>query len=457
MSHKTDQFGTAPLGRLILTYSTPAIAGLLVFGLNRVVGNIFVGRFLGTEALAGFTVANTVVTVVLAFVVLVGAGTAVSLSLQLGQKDLPAARKLLGASITLCLVLALPLGLICWVFRDPLLVAFGARGQALRFGSEFLGIFLFGILFQFLTNVFNSAMRAVGRPLIALTTNVLSFVANTALTFLFVVVFPLGIAGVALANVLSQGLMMVWTGSFFWGTKEVSFDIRRVRWDGTLAKGILKNGTAPFSLQMVMAVLSILTNLLVAHYAGNQGMAVMGVVFSLYFLLVMPLQGTGTGIQPILGYNHGAKLVARVNKTVRLALTFTTLLCCLELLAVFLFSTGLVSPFLKDEPEILTLCATSLVVVMAAFPFAGIPLVITSYFQSVGKARPAVGLTVFRSLFLAVPLVVFPMFWGFPGIFWSYPLTEVVMAGVSLVLFVRYRKPRSDGSMATGGLPHGRQ
>lgn len=432
--------GEERIGKLIIRYSTPAIAGLVVYGLNRIVGNVFIGRFLGVEALAGYSVANSPTMIVLSFVIMMGTGSSALISIRLGQEKRTEATATLGSALTLSAVFTLPLMFLCVFAADPVLRLFGASGESLRYGSTYLRIYAIGIVFQFWNTIFNSAIRAEGLPFKALVTNIISFFAGLALTPFFLFVIPLGIAGVAVALVLSQFLVMLWLGAHFLG-RSTAFPLTRsaFRPKAEAVKQMLAIGIAPFSIQFLGACLSLVLNNIVVQWAGDTGLAIMGVVFSLYFLLIMPAQGTSVGIQPIIGYNYGAGKHDRVKRTVDLSLAVLIVVFTAEFFAVFFFRRDLAALFLTGQERILDLCGRALFLAVLAFPVIGIQTIASSYFQSTGKARLAIAVNLFRSLFILIPYFVLPLFWGFDGIFLSFPLADTVTAALCAYLLYRDR------------------
>jgi putative MATE family efflux protein len=420
---------------LVIRYSAPAIAGMVIYGLNRIVGNIFVGKFLGREAMAGFTVANSLVMILLSFVMLVGTGSSVLISMSLGKKDFDRASIALGTAVTVGFALGVLLASLMFIFSEPLLRAFGAEGQSLEFGSAFIRVYLAGSVFSFWNTTLNSAIRAEGQPGKAFVTNIVSFVLNTALTPVFLFALPMGIKGVALANILSQFALTLWLGSHFVGKRTIlplrpsSFKI-----DPSIAIRLFVLGAVPFFMQFLGACMSLVTNNIVKNLAGDLGLAVAGSVFSVYFLLIMPLQGTSTGIQPIIGYNFGAANHQRVRRTVLASLGFTAAICVVEMILATGFRVRLASLFTSGDTALVTVCASGLLMILLAFPIAGVQFVASSYFLGTGKAKEALAVNLFRSLFVLIPLLTLPRRFGMTGLFVSYPLVDVLVAVLGIIL-----------------------
>jgi len=420
---------------LVLRYSAPAIAGMVIYGLNRIVGNIFVGKFLGREAMAGFTVANSLVMIMLSFIMLVGTGSSVLISMSLGKKDFEKASRVLGTAATVGLAIGVFLAVLIWVFTEPLLVAFGGEGASLEYGTAFIRMYLAGGVFAFWNTTLNSAIRAEGRPGKALLTNIVSFILNSALTPVFLLVFPMGIKGVALANVLSQFVLTFWLGAHFLGKRTIlPLKPASLKIDLPIAIRLCTLGAAPFFMQFLGACMSLVTNNIVRHLAGDLGLAVAGSVFSVYFLLVMPLQGTSSGIQPIIGYNFGASNHQRVRRTVLVALAFTGLICILEMVLAISFRERLASLFTSGDSVLVAACAGGLFMILLAFPIAGVQFVASSYFLGTGKAKEALAVNLFRSLFVLIPLLTLPARFGMAGLFVSYPLVDVLVAVLGVIM-----------------------
>jgi len=443
---KIRHLGEERVMKLIIRYSAPAIAGMVIYGLNRIVGTMFVGKFLGRGAMAGFTVANSIFMIILACVMLVGTGSSVLISITLGKKQQKEASRILGSALSLGFIFGAAIIVIGELFAEPLILVFGGRGESLAYGVTFIRIFLASTIFSFWNTTLNSAIRAEGQPGKALMTNVVSFVLNTLLMPVFLFVIPMGMAGIALANVLSQLALTPWLGIHFLGRKTIlPLRVSDLRIDRHYAARMLSIGMAPFFLQFIGATLSLVTNNIIRGIAGDLGLAVAGAVFSVYFLLIMPLQGTSTGIQPIIGYNHGAKFHLRVRKTVFAALAFTTCVCVAEALFAVVFREGLSGLFTSGDTSLIALGSKGLVLVLAAFPLMGVQFVGSSYFLATGKSAQALAVNLFRSLFVLVPILTLTHFWGLNGLFLSYPLTDLLVCVLcAVLLYGGIRKSAED-------------
>jgi len=441
--------GEARVGGLIVKYSIPAIAGMVVYGLNRIVGNAFVGKCLGSDALAGFTVANSIVMIQLSFIMLVGSGSSALISMLLGKKDGSAATRALGTALVVGLFVAAALAIPFEAFIRPMLTAFGGRGEALEYGVVFARVYLAGSAFAFWNTTLNSAIRAEGMPGKALLTNVVSFVANTALTVLFVAVIPLGIAGVALANVISQFAVTAWLGAHFIGKKTaLPISLASLVPDGKLARRLVAIGLAPFCMQFLGACMSLVTNNLIQAISGNFGLAVAGSVFSVYFLLIMPLQGTSTGIQPIIGYNFGAGLHDRVRKTVNASLAFTFAICVAETALAYAFRHTLGGLFTSGDAGLASACARGLSLILLAFPVMCVQFVGSSYFLATGNARSALAVNLFRSLSVLAPLFLLSARFGMDGLFVAYPVTDFAVTILCVFLLVSGMRVKGKAKVA---------
>lgn len=451
---KLRQLGEARVGALVVKYSTPAIAGMVIYGLNRIVGNIFVGKILGEEALAGFTVANSIVMIQLAVIMLVGTGSSALVSILLGKGERERASRALGGAVTIGLVLGIALMAAFETFATPILLAFGARDGSLSYALSFSRVYVPGSVFAIWNTTFNGAIRAEGQPGKALVTNVISFAINTALMPVFLFAIPLGIAGIAVANVLTQAILALWLGAHFTGKRTVMpLRMASLKVDRELARRTLAIGVAPFFMQFLGASLSLVTNNVVRSLAGDLGLAVAGAVFSVYFLFLMPLQGTATGIQPIIGYNFGAGKRDRVRRTVVASLAFTFAICAVETALAFAFRSRLGALFTRGDSALVVLSATGLGFAMAAFPVACVQFVASSYFLATGKSARALAVNLFRSVGVLIPIALLPPWLGLNGLFLAYPIMDVVVAALCVILmrdaFVRRSTRSGDGIAAT--------
>jgi len=304
-----------------------------------------------------------------------------------------------------------------------------------------------GNVFQFWNTTFNSAMRAEGQPGKALLTNVVSFIANTVLTPVFIFVIPMGMRGIAMANIISQFIVALWLCGHFFGKKTILPLVPRAFIpDLSLTVRMVSIGIAPFFMQFLGASMSIVTNHIVRNLAGDLGLAVAGAVFSVYFLLIMPLQGTSVGIQPIIGYNFGAALHHRVRKTVIASIAFTACICVVEASLAIVFRSRLGGLFTNGDQGLVALCSQGLLLILLAFPIAGIQFVGSSLFLGTGKSLYALIVNLFRSLFVLIPILLLPGLMGITGLFLSYPATDVVVS-VLCVLLMRDVMAKQKGAV----------
>lgn len=435
------------IGKLLIVYSGPAMAGFLVFGLARFIGNVFVGKFLGTTALAGYTVGNSMGMILLACGVLIATGASVLVSMDMGAGRTGSARTVLGAACIASLIGSVGLMLAGLLFLDPMLRFLGATDDVLPFAADYARIMLAGCFFQILNMTLNGALRAEGLPLKAFLTNLIGLLLNVGFMSAFLLGVPLGIAGIAWAYVVSSAIISLWLASHFLGPRTaLRLRLADLRWNTEAASRITKIGMASFLRQTIAPVLSILTNHIAVANGGEPALAVVGVIDTTFFLLTTPLMGIGMGIQPIIAYNHGSGQRRRVRSTVRLALAFSVLICLVELVGVLLCRDAVAGLFTTGRPAIRAMTSRALLLALLAFPVTGIQFVGASFFQATGQAGQAVFASFLRPSIFLVPLLILPHYRGLDGLFMSYPLTGVTVAavvGLMLALALRHEEYRA--------------
>ncbi|MFW5489928.1 MAG: MATE family efflux transporter [Desulfovibrio sp.] len=444
---RTQRLCEERIGSLLVQYAGPAIAGLVVFGIQTLVGNILVGRYLGTLALAGYTVANSVAMVVLACGLLLGTGSSIHIAMHLGAGRKAAAQDIFSAACFLCVLGGGGLSLLGLLFLRPMLIAFGGAGDVLAAATDFTWVFLLGCCPFLLNMVFGHALRATGYPMKALVANYLSLLLNIGLMLLFVFVFSLGLEGIAGANILSSLVIFLWLTGHFWGRGTVvRILLNGFRQKGQSIRAILKTGFPTFARQILMPVVAILSNHIAMSLGGEAAVAVKGVVVTTYFFLIMPVQGIGMGMQPIVSYNFGAGKIARVLRVVRLGLVGSCAICLVEMLLVLPFRERIAGFFLAGQSGLTASAGLGILLALSVFPIAGVQYIGINAFQSMGRESLALAASISRSLLSAVLIVVLSSFWGMNGLFAGGAVCDLVMAVViGGLLWVQHRKARSSG------------
>ncbi|NDW09588.1 MATE family efflux transporter [Dysgonomonas sp. 520] len=436
-----DDLANKKISTLLWQYALPAIIGTIVNTLYNIIDGVFIGHWVGKEALSGLGVILPIMNLTAAVGMLVGAGSASRISISLGLKDRDRAEKIAGTSFLLTLILSgIVIGLLL-IFLKPVLMLAGASEVTYPYARDFLVIFLPGNLFLSLCFNFNNMMRASGYPMKAMITMLISVVANIILAPIFILVFDMGMKGAATATFLSMVISFLFVMHHF-VNKNSFIRLRKenMKLRGDIVKSIVTIGLSPFFMQIAASIVVVFINYQLRQYAGTAGatgddaIAAYSNANRLIMLVVMIVVGLTQGMQPIVGYNYGAKNFERVKSvlfyTVKVGICITTIgfLCSFFIPKVF------VQAFSSD-PEITNLSATALRYITLSFVVVGFQIVTSNFFQSIGMAAKAIFLSLTRQVLFLIPaLFIMPRFLGLNGVWLSMPLADLLATITTAVM-----------------------
>ena len=444
----TKQLEEGSITSLIIKFSGPAIVGMLVMSIYNVVDRIFIGNGVGTLGLAGVTVGFPMMTLIMAMTMLIGIGATAIISLRLGEKKPTEAEQVMGNALTLLVVLSIILTVIGLLFLDPLLIRFGASANVLPYARDYMRIILYGTVFQVVSFGVNNFIRAEGNPGTAMLTMVIGAVLNIILDPIFIFVFGMGVAGAALATIISQAVSAIWVMAYFFrGHSLLKFRRQFLRPQRAIVRETVSVGMPAFLKQLGTSLIIIILNNSLLHYGGDMAISAFGVVHSVLTLLLMPIFGISQGIQPIIGYNYGALKFERVKQTLWLAILIATAIVVAGFLGIVLFPDRFVRLF-SDDPELLAAGSVALKTFLFFLPILGFQVIGANYFQAVGKPRQAVFLNLSRQIIFFIPaLIILPRYFDVMGIWMVGPFADLlssILTGIWLVMEVRFldRKER---------------
>ncbi len=434
---RAERLGQEKILPLLLSFSIPAIVGMLVQALYNVVDRIFVGNGVGPLGLAGLTVVFPVMLVQMALAMLIGLGATALISIRMGEGRKKEAEAIMSNAFGMLVLISLLFTFLGITFLDPLIRLLGASEAVLPYSRDYLSIILYGSVFQALGFGLNHMIRAQGSPKIAMATMLIGAITNTILDPVFIFLFGWGIKGAAFATILSQALSAAWVISYFLrGKSHLRLNLKRVhKIEPAVVLQIVSIGFAPFAMQLAASVLNLILNKSLAHYGGDLAISAMGIVFSVNTLFMMPIFGINQGSQPIIGFNFGAKKYERVKETLFYAAAGATAIVTLGFLATRLLPVSLVSLFGRQDQELMDLGIRAMKTVMVMFPIIGLQIVGANYFQAVGKPKRAAFLSLSRQVLLLIPLLlVLPRFWGLQGVFRAFPFSDVGSTVITVLL-----------------------
>lgn len=443
--------GEAPIGKLLVEYSIPAIIGMTLTSLYNIIDSIFIGHGVGALAISGLAITFPLMNLLVAFCTLVGVGGATLSSIRLGQKDKKGAEDILGNVAILCVINAIFYGGLAFIFLEPILFFFGASEATLPYARDFMQVILLGSPISYVMIGLNNIMRATGYPQKAMLSSMLTVGCNIILAPIFIFVLNWGIRGAALATICSQFIGMLWVLYHFYSPKTyIRFQRHSMRLKQHIIANIFAIGMSPFVMNVCACCIVIFINNRLLNYGGDMAIGAFGILNRIQMLFVMIVMGITMGMQPITGYNYGAQHFDRVKRTLKLGITAGCIITTLGFIIGELFPGVFVGMF-TDNHELTDEATLALRIGILSFSVVGAQIVITQFFQSIGKARISIFLSLSRQLLFLLPGLAFlPPFYGVEGVWFSMPLSDALAFAVAaLMLAYHYKKKMSGTDLRT--------
>ena len=424
---KSEELGKENITPLIFKQSVPASIGMLVMSLYMIVDTIFVGQWVGAIAIAAITVVLPITFLISSIGMAIGVGGGSIISRALGAGNDQRASKTFGNQISMAMGLAIFFVVMGFIFNEPILRTFGGKGEILAPAKEYFFIILTGVPFLAFAMMSNNNIRAIGYPKVAMWVLLLPAIANIILDPIFIKLLNMGLAGAAWATVISYVLSAGY-GFYFLFIKnhDLRINIKSLLFEGGIVGEISSLGGVTLARQGVISLLSIVLNNALFNYGNEMYLAVYGIINRVMMLSLFPVLGLTQGTLPIVGYNYGAKQFSRVRETVRKAIIFGTVTSVVIYAIIVIFRNQIVFVF-TDEQFILQNTPAALLIVFSATPFILTQLIGSAYFQAIGKAVPALLLTLSKQGFFLIPLIfILPLFYGIDGIWYSFPIADLL-------------------------------
>ena len=434
--------GTESIGKLLMQYAVPAIIAMTASSLYNMVDSIFIGHGVGTMALSALALTFPLMNLGAAFGALVGVGAATLISVKLGQKDYDTAQRVLGNVFVLNILLGLAFTVIVFPFLNPILYFFGGSDETVEYARQFMEIILLGNVVTHLYLGLNAVLRASGHPKQAMYATIATVAINTILAPIFIFMFDWGIRGAAIATVSAQVIALLWQLKQFNNANELLHFRRGIfRLKRKIVFDSPAIGMSPFLMNLAACLIVILINQGLKKYGGDLAIGAFGIVNRLVFIVVMIVMGLNQGMQPIAGYNFGAKLYDRVNKVLKLTIIYATCVTTFGFL-VGMLAPNLVVGIFTSDAELTELSATGLRITVMFFPIIGFQMVTSNFFQSIGMAGKAIFLSLTRQMLILLPcLLILPHFFGVAGVWYSMPVSDLLASLIALVMLVyQFRK-----------------
>lgn len=433
---KTQQLALESVGKLMLRFYFPAFIGVIANALYNIIDRIFIGQYVGASALSGVSATFPMMLIIIAFGMLVGVGSGVLVSIKLGEKNRTEAEHVLGNNVFLIVCISLVLIPLMHFTQNYFLSLFGASEDTLHYAVDYFSIIIFGMIFSMLGFSMNNIIRSEGNARIAMTSMLISSIANVFLDWLFIVKFGWGVKGAAYATIISMFILCVWVFAHFLSKRSViSLYLKNIRPNWYIIVQVVAIGMAPFAMQMAQSVVQALFNKNLVAYGGDHAVGAMGIIMSIVSFLLMTIFALNMAAQPIIGFNYGAKNFSRVKASLKLALIWASVISIIATFILQVFPESLVSLFNDDSVELRNIAVNGIRILTVTLPIVGFQIITGNYFQSVGKARLSLSLTLMRQVIFLIPLLlILPGYLGLNGIWYSMPIADSLSAMVSFTL-----------------------
>lgn len=435
----TLELGTKPVGKLLVQYALPAMIAMTAASLYNIVDRVFIGQGVGAMAISGLAITFPFMNLTAAFGAGVGVGASTAISVKLGQKDYATAQNILGNTISLNLIIGIGLSIICLLFLDPILRFFGASDQTLIYAHEYMVIILLGNVVSHMYFGMNALLRAASKPKQAMFATIFTVMMNVILDALFILVFKWGIQGAAIATILSQLMALMWQTKLFSNKNELlHFKKGIYKLKRKLVDNILAIGISPFLMNVCACIIVIFINNQLVRFGGDLSVGAYGIANGIAMVFVMFVFGVNQGMQPIAGYNYGAQKLDRLIRVLNLSIIAATAIMVTGWLIAMFLPYYCARLFTIDK-QLIDLGIKAIRVVMFCFPVIGFQMVITNFFQCIGKVKISIFLSLSRQLLILLPLLAFlPMIWDIDGVWYSMPISDFAAAVIAGVVMMWY-------------------
>lgn len=443
----TLELGTKPVGKLLAQYALPAIIAMTAASLYNIIDRVFIGQVVGPMAISGLAITFPFMNLAAAFGAAVGVGASTTISVKLGQKDYESAENILGNTITLNLIVGLAFGGICLLFLDPILRFFGASDATLPYACDFMRVILAGNVFSHMYFGMNAVLRAASKPQMAMFATIFTVGMNILLDVVFILWWHWGIKGAAFATIISQVLALCWQMKLFTNKSELLHLKRGIyKLKSSLVRNIISIGISPFLMNACACVIVIFINNQLVRFGGDMAVGAYGIANSIAMIFVMFVIGLNQGMQPIAGYNYGAQQYDRMMRVVKLSI-ITAVCIMLTGWSLAMFAPYHCARMFTTDPELIKGSIKAINIIMMMFPLIGSQMVITNFFQCIGKVKISIFLSLSRQLLFLLPLLaILPNFYGINGVWASMPTSDfiavVVAVTIMLVFLRRFKKER---------------
>lgn len=436
--NKQKRLGEEPILKLLLSFSIPAIVGMVVNTLYNIIDRMYIGRIegIGPLALTGVGITMPIMTIILAFGMLVGIGTAARVSLKLGEHNKDSAEEHLGNAFTLIIIISIAITILGLMFLDPILGVFGASENTEIYARQYMQIIFIGTIVNMLSFGLNHSIRSDGSPKVAMLSMLIGAITNIILDPVFIFGFGMGVRGAAIATVISQILTTIWILQYFTvGKSIIKLKMNNLKLKLPIIISIFSIGMSPFSMQLAASVVQVLANNSLKEYGGDLAIGAMTIISSVSMIFLMPIFGINQGSQPIIGYNYGAKKYDRVKETVKYGAIAATIIVVIGWIITQSAPQVLIAIF-NNDPELVGIATNGIKIYLLMMPLVGFQVISSNYFQSIGKAKISMFLSLLRQVILLIPcILILPKIFGLNGIWISGAVCDGLSSLITGIIF----------------------
>jgi putative MATE family efflux protein len=423
----SQDLGSLPIGKILIKQAVPASIGILVMSLNILVDTIFVGHWIGSTAIAAINVVLPVSFFIAALGMAIGIGGSSIISRALGAESNDKALKTFGNQITLTILLTVSLAVIGLIYSDAIILAFGGKGAIFEPAKIYYTIVLYGVPFLALSMMGNTVIRAEGKPKFAMYAMMIPSVSNLLLDYIFINVLDFGMAGAAWATSLSYILCFIYIWWFFISKhSELKINLSHFGLNTSIVSEIGSLGFVTLSRQAVVSITYLFMNNILYDLGGETSVTAYAIVGRMLMFAMFPVLGVTQGFLPIAGFNYGAQNYDRVRQTINTAIKYAAVLSTGIFIILMIFPEAITRMFTTNL-SVIEQTPNDMRWVFAATPIIAVQLIGAAYFQAIGKAIPALLLTLTRQGFFFIPLIlILPKYYGELGVWISFPISDVL-------------------------------
>lgn len=459
--NEENKLGSQPIGGLLLSLAVPAVLAQIVSILYNLVDRIFIGQSCGSYSMAAIGISTPIITIITAFTGLFGTGGAPLCSIKMGQKKETEAEKIMGSCFFSILATAVILTAVILIYLKPLLTLFGASAATMEDASAYLGIYVWGTIFVMITVGMNPYINTQGFAKIGMATTLIGALLNIFLDAIFIIGLNMGVAGAAIATVLSQGVSALWVLRFLSGSKTLlRLRLPYIRWNTSIMKPVLALGASPFFMTSTEGLLMISFNTQLLLFGGDIAVSAMTILNSMFMFILLPSQGIAMGAQPILSYNYGAGKMPRVRRTYKLTLYLCGGVTAVSTLVMLLMPRLFVSIFTTDQ-SLKEIAAQMLSVYIIGGLIMGANNTYQQCYTALGQAKYSFAFAFFRKIIVLIPAIYilprilpnlsisgFALSGSVLAIILSEPISDISTTVLNSLFFRKFYKTKLSDSAA---------